>query len=397
MDYYQILELEKKASEKDIKSAYKKLAIKYHPDKNKNDGEKFKKISEAYQVLSNKEKREKYDHGFHIEHSSFHSPNELFKDFFKDIPWEYIDLANSFLLQFLESPECELTFKIIDNLPQKHKIIKVLEFILQDLTDEYTKEVIQKYLNKLKVEKPNNTRHNQYIQESEDIFNLSLSIQKIKRNKVSMDTLQQSPYDIEFNINCSLEDIYNKVEKTIHIQRISYDVVHEEDKFYFQENKRLQFKSHFRPILTFKQEGNQLPNKDVRGDIILNINHKKHPYFDIIHDYDLLYVKKISIYELYYGTQFNIPYFNNRILSLRTNHTIRHHLMQKIDNLGLPIPQTDNYGVLYIQFEIEYNDIDLSTNSQVIFELFPPIQENKDTDENTEQYLLSNTEEHIHK
>jgi curved DNA-binding protein len=64
-DYYQILGIAKKASADEIKKAYRKLAVKWHPDKNPNNKvaaeEKFKKISEAYAVLSDVEKRQQYD------------------------------------------------------------------------------------------------------------------------------------------------------------------------------------------------------------------------------------------------------------------------------------------------------------------------------------------------
>jgi len=64
MDYYKLLGVEKTASQEEIKKAYRKLALKYHPDKNRDNKEaeeKFKKISEAYAVLSDKEKRQQYD------------------------------------------------------------------------------------------------------------------------------------------------------------------------------------------------------------------------------------------------------------------------------------------------------------------------------------------------
>lgn len=63
-DYYQILGLQKGASDDDIKKAFRKLAIQYHPDKNKGDKEaeeKFKEVNEAYQVLSDPEKKAQYD------------------------------------------------------------------------------------------------------------------------------------------------------------------------------------------------------------------------------------------------------------------------------------------------------------------------------------------------
>ncbi len=62
-DYYEILGVKREASETEIKSAYRKLARKYHPDVNKEKGaeEKFKDINEAYEVLGDKEKRQRYD------------------------------------------------------------------------------------------------------------------------------------------------------------------------------------------------------------------------------------------------------------------------------------------------------------------------------------------------
>ncbi len=63
-DYYQILGLERSASEDDVRKAYRKLAMKYHPDRNpgdKSSEDRFKDINEAYQVLSDPQKRARYD------------------------------------------------------------------------------------------------------------------------------------------------------------------------------------------------------------------------------------------------------------------------------------------------------------------------------------------------
>ena len=67
-DYYEVLGLQKGASPEDIKKAYRKAAMKYHPDRNPGDKEaeeKFKEVGEAYEVLSDDDKRARYDqYGF---------------------------------------------------------------------------------------------------------------------------------------------------------------------------------------------------------------------------------------------------------------------------------------------------------------------------------------------
>lgn len=63
-DYYEVLEVSKNASADEIKKAYRKLALKYHPDRNPGDKEaeeKFKEAAEAYEVLSDQQKRQRYD------------------------------------------------------------------------------------------------------------------------------------------------------------------------------------------------------------------------------------------------------------------------------------------------------------------------------------------------
>ena len=104
-DYYKTLGLGRDASKSDIKKAYRKMAIKYHPDKNPGDKaaeEQFKEISEAYEVLSDPEKKQQYDQfgacgpggggggagfpggggGFHFSSGGGQDPRELFKMFF---------------------------------------------------------------------------------------------------------------------------------------------------------------------------------------------------------------------------------------------------------------------------------------------------------------------------
>ena len=68
-DYYEVLGVIKSSSSEEIKKAYRKLALKYHPDRNKGDKaaeSKFKEASEAYHVLSDKDRRKNYDQFYRI-------------------------------------------------------------------------------------------------------------------------------------------------------------------------------------------------------------------------------------------------------------------------------------------------------------------------------------------
>src|ERR1700731_784507 len=92
-DYYEILTVERSASEEEVKRAYRKLAVKFHPDKNPNDPhaeEKFKELGEAYDVLSDADKRAAYDRFGHAAFAQgtagrgggFHDPFDIFREVF---------------------------------------------------------------------------------------------------------------------------------------------------------------------------------------------------------------------------------------------------------------------------------------------------------------------------
>src|SRR5258708_24269268 len=93
-DYYEVLGVERNATDEDVKRAYRKLAVKFHPDKNPDDPnaeEKFKELGEAYDVVIDPDKRAEYDRFGHAAFTSggagfgrgvFHDPFEIFREVF---------------------------------------------------------------------------------------------------------------------------------------------------------------------------------------------------------------------------------------------------------------------------------------------------------------------------
>jgi curved DNA-binding protein CbpA len=122
MDYYQILECHKTDPIDKIKKNYRKLALQYHPDKNPDGEEQFKKIAEAYEVLSDPDRKKKYDREgiFHFDLEK--DPLQTFREVFVEMPEEVTDALKTMIEGLSNSREFSLLKMVYNSLPQTTKL-----------------------------------------------------------------------------------------------------------------------------------------------------------------------------------------------------------------------------------------------------------------------------------
>ncbi|MGX7590422.1 DnaJ C-terminal domain-containing protein [Candidatus Karelsulcia muelleri] len=123
-DYYQILGLDRNANSDEIKRAYRKFALKYHPDRNltnkKEAEEKFKEAAEAYSILSDKNKRQQYDQYGHENYNEFYNQNSDLN--VEDIFSSFGDIFNDKLGGFTDTDFVETTKNKGENLRIKIRL-----------------------------------------------------------------------------------------------------------------------------------------------------------------------------------------------------------------------------------------------------------------------------------
>ena len=211
-DYYLVLNINKNATDDDIKKSYKKLALQYHPDKNQGDAEaceKFKVIAEAYSILINPDKRRQYDMmGSVDDNFGIDDPFSVFNDIFK----QHI---NTFMnMKYDNDVNIGNIFSNISGMPEStfpFGNVHVRVHTFQTDMDPRDPRVCNSY--------------EEDVEDVEDVPNINSLFNNLFKNKFKKDSkkekvLYNKPDDIIYNINVSLKDIYNFKKKKLTISRM---------------------------------------------------------------------------------------------------------------------------------------------------------------------------------
>ena len=419
-DYYSILLIDRNSTKIEIKESYKRLALKYHPDRNREEGaeEHFKKISEAYQVLSDPHKRKIYDSSGNIDFS-FDDPLILFQRLFPNIPPEVVNIGCNIIKQIHENENFDIN-TIKQDRKLQEEIIELTDILTQQIP-EPIKNIFNLLRKDIPWEKPVNhnvslvsktieggdTLNSKVTNELldvkndidcvDDVINIELDEMEheVDENKLEIPIIEnlktiecldnvtnnemeltKKEYgdidlDIDHEINIELEDIITNDSISTSIMVLRYCDNLELDCKICSGKGYYLVKKHFRIPTTYRHiqllnEGHH--NDKEKGNLFIRLNINSHPKYRIINEYDLISEIDVTIYDLYFGTTIYIPYFEKNI-GLRISREMKNNSMTKcIENLGLP----KKYGIgkLYIAMNLVFPD---NMSDDIIEKYFPQI------------------------
>ncbi|KAJ8924740.1 hypothetical protein NQ315_000893 [Exocentrus adspersus] len=301
-DYYQILGISKNSDDDEIKKAYRKLALKYHPDKNKSPGaeEKFKEVAEAYEVLSDKKKRDIYDsYGEEGLKGGVPGGSPGFN-------------GESFTYTFHGDPRATFAQFFGNTNPFQ-------EFFVFD--DSFQGEM-------------------------EDPFNSLFS-----RGSAPSSKKQDPP--IEYDLYVSLEEVLSGCRKTMRITRkvLRNSRLEKEEKMLTIDVKP-GWKAGTK--VTFPKEGDQGVDR-IPADVVFIIRDKPHRVFKR-EGSDIKYTVQISLKQALCGCTVNIPLLSGGNLTLDyKREIIGPDTVKRIPRQGLPFPkEPSKRGELVVNFDIRF-------------------------------------------
>ncbi|XP_031825470.1 dnaJ protein homolog 1 [Nomia melanderi] len=353
-DYYNILGINKGATDDEIKKAYRKLALKYHPDKNRSADaeEKFKEIAEAYEVLSDAKKREVYDKfgeeglkggagsaggaGGGTTYTYHGDPKATFAQFFGS--------TNPFQTFFeFSDPLGNRVFNFNDDD--------------MDLSDPLGLGI-----------GPQRARGRGPGQ-SGAFRSHSFNFVEPTGRGGAKDRVQDPA--IEHDLCISLEEILTGCTKKMKISRRVMQPngsIKREDKV-LTINVKPGWKAGTK--ITFQKEGDQGCGK-VPADIVFIIRDKPHSLFRR-EGSDLRYTCKLSLKQALCGTIIEVPTLTGEKITVNlTSKIVKPNLIQRIQGHGLPFPkEPSRKGDLLVSFDIKFPDTLSQSAKDILYDTLP--------------------------
>jgi len=301
MSLYDHLEISKNATPADIKKAYHKMARKYHPDKNKEDDavDKFKEIKNAYDVLSNADRRQLYDV------TGGADTNQFFQNVFQNFTnmnYQNMEDFNFFGYDILNDLDVDAMFENINDILKKC-----------NPPSPETRRREKNHLN---------------IKAKETLINLNAKLEDI--------------------FTCQVKDVPITINKLID-DEIRAETVNFKIPVYLSE-------------VIFENQGSLENISQTPGNIVISIYSKPHPIFKRIRQFDLLMCEKIQFSDIYREKELKIKHLDGKDIHIKISaKTLLNSQIIKINSQGLPKNCRQKKGDLYIYFKIQF-PIDFHTD-----------------------------------
>ncbi len=288
-DYYKILGVDKNATQDDIKKAYRKLAMKYHPDRNPGDKsaeEKFKEITEANEVLSDPEKRKKYDM-LGANWKNYQHTGRGFDDFFSQFGGARRSKSNG-------SSSFEFSTDFSDLFGNLGGFSDFFESFFGGRSGK-----------------------------SDSGFTSSRS--------------KSSAVDVEADLNITLEDAFNGTERQINVDGKKIKIKINPG---IKDGQKLRLKGLGRSRVS---SGN-------KGDLYLNIHILKHPFYEIKDD-DLYFNLDIDLYTAVLGGKETIKTLDGKKINITIPEGTESGKILRLKNLGM-MNENGSRGDLFVKIHV---------------------------------------------